>query len=373
MRLGHRRDDYVPSVRAFLNPAVRRENAFRGLFADDEYRDVHGYFAAHPELPPTPLRRLNHLALSLGIGRINAKDESHRFGLSAFKIVGVRYAIHRIGDEAARRGLVCATAGNHGRAVARVARQKHVPCTVFLPAPGGSELEQTARAARIAGMREDGATVIEVDGTYEEAVGRAAEHGRTSGATIVSDTSWSGYEQIPRWIMAGYTQIFEEAQAQWDTPPTVVLVQGGVGGLVSAAASWFAWRFGAERPFLVACEPEGAACLMQSARAARPVTIEGALDTIMAGLRCATPSPAAWPAVKSGVDAFITVTDEEALAAMRTLESAVEGERIDPGPSGACGAAALAALATDPGLDRLRARCRLDRSTRALIVVTEGA
>ena len=142
---------------------------------------------------------------------------------------------------------------------------------------------------------------------------RVAEYGSETGATIVSDTSWEGYEQIPRWIMAGYTQIFEEAHSQWDAPPDVALIQGGVGGLVCAAASWFAWRFGAARPFLIACEPENAACLFESARAGRLTTLEGRLDTIMAGLRCAEPSPAAWPAIRSGIDAFVTVDDGVAL------------------------------------------------------------
>lgn len=361
-------------MRAFLNPAVERTDDFRGLFEDDDYRDVHGYFAAHPELPPSPLRTLTSIASSAGVRHIDAKDESHRFGVNAFKIVGVRYAVHRIGDAAARRGLVCATAGNHGRAVARVARQKHVPCTVFIPAAGVlTETEKRTRTARIAAMQADQATVIEVEGTYEDAVRRAAEYGRETGAAIVSDTSWEGYEQIPRWIMAGYTQIFEEAHSQWDAPPDVALIQGGVGGLVCAAASWFAWRFGAARPFLIACEPENAACLFESARAGRITTLEGRLDTIMAGLRCAEPSPAAWPAIRSGIDAFVTVDDGIALEAMGALAAGRLEERIEAGASGACGAAALIALAGAPALAEVRRACGLDRSTRAFIVVTEGA
>ena len=222
-------------------------------------------------------------------------------------------------------------------------------------------------------MKSDGATVVEVPGTYEDAVKEAARYADETGATVVSDTSWEGYEQIPRWIMAGYTRIFEEAAAQWDRAPDVVLIQGGVGGLVCAAASWFASRFGASRPFAIACEPDKAACLFESARARMPVHVEGALDTIMAGLRCAEPSIAAWPAILRGIDAFMTVDDERVLAAMEMLSSAPPGERIGAGPSGACGAASLIALAGSEELKAIRAACRLDRSTRALIVVTEGA
>ena len=361
-------------MRALLNTSVERNSTFRGLFTDDEYRAVDTYFEGQPHLSPSRLVQLPTLAAKLGVDGIDAKDESGRFGLNAFKIVGVRYAMHRLGDNDLRRGVVCATAGNHGRAVARVAREKAAPATVFIPSAHQARAEeQRTRTTRIEAMKSDGATVVEVPGTYEDAVKEAARYADETGATVVSDTSWEGYEQIPRWIMAGYTRIFEEAAAQWDRAPDVVLIQGGVGGLVCAAASWFASRFGASRPFVIACEPDKAACLFESARARMPVHVEGALDTIMAGLRCADPSIAAWPAILRGIDAFMTVDDERVLAAMEMLSSAPPGERIGAGPSGACGAASLIALAGSEELKAIRAECRLDRSTRALIVVTEGA
>ncbi len=354
-----------------LNASVLRDDGFGGLFTDEEYRDVHEYYAVHPELPPTPSRSLSRLAASLGIASVDAKDESHRFGLTSFKIMGVRYAVHRFGSHRVARGLVCATAGNHGRAVARVAREKGVSCTVFVPAARAlTEIDRATRASRIAGMTQDGAAVIEVDGSYEEAVRRASAHGEQTGATILSDTSWPEYEEIPRWIMAGYTQIFEEAYGQWDRVPDVVLVQGGVGGLLCAAASWFAWRFGAARPFLIACEPENAACLLESARAGGLVSLDGDLATIMAGLRCARPSPAAWPAIAAGVDAFVSVADERAIDAMAHLHQ--ERPPVAAGPSGACGVAALTALCHDDALEAVRSACRMGRSTRALVVLTEA-
>ena len=181
-------------MRVFLNPAVRRDSTYRGLFTEAEYRDVRSYAADHPDLSPTPLVRLETIARDCGLEAIYAKDETQRQGVNAFKITGVSYAVERVGVEAARHGLVCATAGNHGRAVARVARQKGVPCTVFLPvARTADPIEQQTRRARVDAMRGDDATVIEVDGTYEEAVGRAAAFGARTGATVVSDTSWNGY------------------------------------------------------------------------------------------------------------------------------------------------------------------------------------
>lgn len=353
-----------------LNPGVRRDRGFAGLFSDDEYRDVAAYYDAHPALYPTPLSRAGRLADSLGLATVEVKDESGRFGVTAFKIVGVRYAVHRLGGAIAR-GLVCATAGNHGRAVARVANERRVPCTIFVPA--ARDITETERATpdrRIAAMKEDGATVVEIEGSYEEAVRRAAAFGEQAGATILSDVSWPGYETIPRWIMAGYTHIFEEASAQWERVPEVVVIQGGVGGLACAAASWFAWRFHDSRPFIIACEPENAACLMESARAGVPVTLSGDMNTIMAGLRCAEPSPVAWPAIAAGIDAFVTVSDAKAVEAMRELQR--ERPPIGAGPSGACGVAALTAVVNAPELEPVRSAARLDSSTRALAVVTEA-
>jgi diaminopropionate ammonia-lyase len=360
-------------VLAFVNPAVRRDTGYRGLFTDDEYREVQAYFADHSELAPTPLKELASLAADLGIESVRAKDETHRFGVNAFKIVGVRYAFHRLGDAAAAQGVVCATAGNHGRAVARVASQKQVRSTVFVPALRSSDAREIAtRTARVEAMRADGTTVVDVDGTYEDAVRQAANFGEKTGATIVSDTAWDGYEQIPRWIMAGYTHILEEASSQWHDRPTLVIVQGGVGGLVCAAASWFAQRFGPDRPYFIAAEPENAACLMMSAKAGHPVAIAATLDTIMAGLRCAEPSPAAWPAVSAGVDAFVTVGDSEAIAVMRLMSAAGGEQRIDAGPSGACGLAALMTMARAPELADVRSAAGMDRRTRALVIITEG-
>lgn len=360
-------------LKIFLNAANREAN-HRGLFEPAEYAQVRAFFDAHRDLEPTPLRSLATLARDLSIGDVLVKDETARFGVEAFKIAGVRYAFACLVLARLRRGVVCATAGNHGRAVARAAREAGVPCAVFLPAPSpdAGELELRTRRARIAAMHADGASTLDVPGTYEDAVERAAAYARRSGAEIVSDTSWPGYEQIPRLIMLGYTRIFDEASEQWRQPPDIVLIQGGVGGLVCAAASWFAAQ-PTERPFLIACEPESAACLLESSRAGRPVNAMEPGGTMMAGLRCAEPSPAAWPAIHRTVDAFLAIPDRFAAEA---LERLARGTGDDPpiaaGPSGACGVGALLALVRSPETSALREACQLSRSTRVLAVITEG-
>ena len=356
-------------MQAVLNPSVRRDPAFRGLFDEIEHERVGRFYAAHPELPPTPLRSLGSLAGRLGVGAVLIKDESARWGVEAFKIAGVRYAVEQLDVATLTRGLACATAGNHGRAVARAARDLGVPCTVFLPAarPDAHVTERATRTARVAAMRDDGATVVETSGSYEEAVALAAA---------------PGYERIPRLIMSGYTRLFDEAALAWSAPPDVVLVQGGVGGLVCAAANWFAYRFGPARPFLIACEPDNAACLLESARAGHPVNLIGerleanqgtALQTIMAGLRCAEPSPAAWPSIQTGIDAFMSVSDQRALDAIDALRSPqFKDAPIAAGPSGASSVAALIALMDDPEAHRLRTAGGVGPSTRVMAIVTEG-
>ena len=361
---------------SFLNPAVRRDGAYRGIFPADVYRSVDAFYDARPALAPTPLRGLDGLTAALGLGGLLVKDESARFGLSAFKSLGARYAMERIGRDALAAGVVCATAGNHGRAVARAARDLDVPCVVFVPAlPVDARPEERAtRSARVAGAVADGATIVEVDGPYEEAVERAAAHAAATGAVIVSDTAWPGYEAIPMDIMAGYTRLFSEASRQWTERPDAIVVQGGVGGLVAAGASWLAFHHGPARPFLIACEPDGYACLMASAMAGglARASDERSTPTMMAGLRCAWPSHAAWPAVRDGVDAFVSIPDASALEAMELLRAQPGDARIDAGPSGACGVGALVALASQAVLRDVRDACGLTRSARVMAIVTEG-
>jgi diaminopropionate ammonia-lyase len=277
--------------RYFIQPEHRTRETAQGLFSAAEYEAVREFYLRQ-RFPVTPIVRLPGLARTLHVGEILMKDESGRSTLQAFKLLGVEYAVQRLA-EAGRLAdcsrLVCATDGNHGRAVAHAARKRGYLATVLLPG-------YTVRA-RIEAIRKEGAEVVVVDEGYDAAVLEAARVAEREGATVVSDTSWPGYEEIPRWIMAGYTQIMAEAANQWlpDAPPDVVFVQVGVGGLAGAVVSWLCHQYGRKRPFVIGCEPAGAACLLESLRAGKPVRLEGSLPTIMAGLRCGRVSMIAWP------------------------------------------------------------------------------
>jgi diaminopropionate ammonia-lyase len=353
----------------FLNPASR--SVERTAFDSEEAtRRVRAFFTESAPIAPTPLWRLPALASRLGLGDVLVKDESGRCGLPAFKIVGVAYAVRTLiaeGTLAAGATLACATTGNHGRAVAHAARMNGLKAVVYVPAG-------TAAARRDA-ITAEGAQAIEIDGSYDDAVHQLASDARSRGWSIVSDTSWKDYEEIPRRIMDGYTWILHEARAQWGPRvPDIAIVQGGVGGLVAAASSWFAGNFGAARPFFIACEPSNAACLLASARAGAPTAIPGPLETVMSGLRCAEISPVAWPAIHHFVDAFVSIPDRLAERAMRLLAAPAGGDpSIEAGASGACGMGALLALVEEPLLSAVREASGLDSRSRVLVINTEGA
>lgn len=352
--------------RYFLNKAARSAPENSNLFTADEYRQVNEFFQGDPS---TPLWHMRQLAADLQVSDILVKDESSRMGLNAFKILGVSYAIGCLlkpGRLSPTATLACATEGNHGRAVARVARLHGLRAKVYMA--------RDAALSRIDAIEAEGADVIIVDGNYDTAVQMMSEAAIKEGWTIVSDTSWEGYDEIPRLIMAGYTRILDEAEIQWRSQrPDVVLVQAGVGALAGAVVSWLCHRFGVNRPFTIVCEPASAACLLESARTGEPTSVNGPFDTIMAGLRSGQLSRIVWPTI-AAVDSFVAIEDDWCRRAVRVL---ADPDREDPvivaGASGACGLAALLAIMQDEGLQSLREAVGLNKQARVLVINTEGA
>jgi diaminopropionate ammonia-lyase len=352
---------------AFLSPPGRVP---QNLFQRADFAQQRAFFAARPDLSPTPLRALPGLAHHLGIGALDIKDETARFGLNAFKAVGATFAVETLRERGSiREGdtLVCASEGNHGRAVARAARDADCFARVYMA--------ETVTAARIAAIEAEGAVVIPVKGTYDDAVRVMAAEALAHRWTVISDTSWPGYDEIPRLIMLGYTRLLDEADAASPAAhtPDAIFVQGGVGGLLGAVASWVHWRYDSARPLIVCVEPAVAACLQLSARHGAPTTLDGPFETIMGGLRCGEVSPAAFTAVRSLVDAYVAIEDDWALDAMRLLAEPFPGD--PPIRAGAAGAAALGGLLAtlrDPTLGDLRDRLALGPTSRVLGMVTEG-
>lgn len=333
-----------------------------------EARALHHSLA---EYAPTPLHTSPALARSLGLGGLVIKDESRRFGLNAFKGLGAVWALHRLRTRhPGAMTVAAATEGNHGRAVAWAARRLGLPAVIFIPAH--------AAPARIQHLRDEGARVEQVQGSYDEAVRRCAGQSAAEGWQVISDTGYDGYLEIPGWISEGYTTLFEEAQEQHEAAglghPDVVLIQAGVGALLHAAVAHFRAR--TIQPILVAVEPVAAAALFASINAPGGVATvaPGRQDSIMAGLNCGEVSRSAWPVVRRGVELFTTLEDRFTEAAMRLLARPEGGDPpIIAGETGAAGLGGLLALLGAPELDAARQFLRLGPASRVMVINTEGA
>lgn len=302
------------------------DNPFRDRTRVTPERDAGAVLAFHRALPgyaATPLVDAPRLARSWGVGKVLLKFERERFGLPAFKFLGASWAAHRLlGDPPHDRDvtLVAATDGNHGRAVARVAQLNGLKAHILVP-------KGTAQA-RIDAIAGEGAHVEEVDGSYDDAVRRSAGMADDSHL-VLSDTSWPGYEDVPRWVIEGYATIFAE---MGDTAPDTVVVPIGVGALAAAAAR----RYAPANARLVAVEPTGAACLKASIENGEITEVPGPHTSIMAGLNAGLPSRVAWPDVKHGFDAFCAIDDDVAIEGMRALaEMQIEAGEVSGGAVGA--------------------------------------
>ena len=301
---------------------------------------------------PTPVHQLDRIASELGLAAVQVKDESSRLGLPAFKILGAVWAVElTLRDEPTLGTLVAASAGNHGRAVARVAALRGLACRVYLP--------ERSLAVRRQAISAEGAEIVIVNGTYEDAVKAAARAARQAGTALIADVGETG---PAKWVIDGYATLFSEAarQAIYD----LILVPVGVGSLAAAAARHGA-QVGAQ---VIAVEPTAAACLSASLAHGVPTPVPTP-GTTMAGLDCAEVSPAAWPSLHRGIAGTVTVTDSDADAAIRELSA----NGLDIGESGAAPLAGLRALQNDQDCRGLREHLATNRQTRVLLIASEGS
>jgi diaminopropionate ammonia-lyase len=346
-----------------LNPRLDRKAPYgdelRAILSLEKGRAAHAAISAWDGYAPTPLRDLPAVADALDLGQVLYKDEGSRFGLRSFKALGGAYAVDRLVASRGRDGLTvaCATDGNHGRSVAWGARRAGVKAVIYI--------HENVSEGRAEAIRSYGATVVREGRNYDDSVRACAQAAKANGWQIVSDTSWPGYEEVPKDVMQGYSVLSNEVEAQ-GARPTHVFVQGGVGGIAAAVLSDSWERHGAERPVFVVVEPENAACLLESARAGAVTAVGGDLETIMAGLACGEPSILAWRILQPGADAFMTVRDAAAADAMRQLATL----GVVGGESGVAGLAGLLKAAREPAL---RSALGLDASSRVLCYGTEGA
>jgi diaminopropionate ammonia-lyase len=364
----------------FPNPQAKRQ--LDGDILGGEAFDFHQKLPGYRQ---SPLINAPGIADVLGVGKVWVKDESSRFGLPSFKFLGASWAVYRVlleriggsidpwqtFDDLKERfaplkplTLIAATDGNHGRAVARMAHLLGFASRILVPL-GMAQ-------ARIDAIKGEGAEVTVVDGSYDDAVTRAAALA-SDDTPVISDTAWVGYTQVPRWIMEGYTTILRELDDQvaeaGDSRVDLVAAQMGVGGLATAVV----WRYRRpeliDQPKIVGVEPLAADAILLSAQAGRMVEAPGPHTSIMAGLCCGVPSLVAWPIIAQGIDVFVAIDDEWAREAMRTLVKA----GVVSGETGAAGLAGLLALLSDPDREQHRQLLGLTPESRVVVISTEGA
>lgn len=362
---------YPTALRQIMNMAAADES-LRWLSAWDQLADA-----------ATPLHALPDQASRLGVAQIHVKDESVRSPLGSFKALGAPVALLRLilrrwpemdidptqlirgayADLVKDFTVISATDGNHGRALAAAAKTIGCACVIVLHANVSLEREEAIAAY--------GAKIVRIAGNYDASVEEAARLAAEHGWEVVSDTSYDGYEDIPRDVMQGYGAIAAEAVRQAPAPFTHVILQGGVGGLAAGIISYLWERYGEDRPTFIVVEPQQADCLYQSARLGYPAVATGSVDSVMAGLACGETSPLAWKFLAESVDYFMTISDDDAIAAMIRL--AKGGERDVPMISGESGAAGFAGLEVLCANRDLFADVGLGAEARILLVSTEGA
>jgi len=337
----------------------------------------------------TALHSLDGLAGEIGIGALYYKDESTRFGLGSFKALGGAYAVQHVlrqaldthvpdatvslddinsqhfADKVEKITVVTATDGNHGRSVAWGAQRFGCQCMIYM--------HENVSQGRQEAVEAFGAKVVRVAGNYDDSVRQADHDAKANGWHIVSDTSYPGYMEIPRDVMAGYTLMTTEAMDQLpqDVIPTHVFIQGGCGGLAGAVGADLWHRYGDKMPHLSVVEPVPAACLYESARAGEPQLVNITDESLMAGLSCGEVSLLGWQILKPCARHFLTISDAPVAPLMKLLAVGTSGDSaIVAGESAIAGLAGLiGAIRNEP----LAREMNLNESSRVLVFGTEGA
>lgn len=377
-----------------VNTMPKTEDQNLPVMALEEIRKARTFHESFPQYSKTPLAKLDRMADYLGLGQVYIKDESYRFGLNAFKVLGGSFAIakyiakqtgkdvsqlpysvltsEKLKQEFGQATFFTATDGNHGRGVAWAANRLGQKSVVYMPK--GSTI------TRFNNIKAEGATVTIEEVNYDECVRMAADAAsKTKNGVVVQDTAWEGYEEIPAWIMQGYGTMAMEADEQLSEygcdRPTHVFVQAGVGSLAGAVQGFFANRYPENPPKVVVVEADVAACLYKGAKAGdgKIRIVDGDMQTIMAGLACGEPNTISWDILKNHVDTFVSAPDWVAAQGMRMLAAPIKGDTpVTSGESGAAPFGVLSCIMLMDEYKELREHLGLGKDSKVLLFSTEG-
>ncbi len=357
------------------------------LFSRQQAQQARHFHQKITGYKPTPLVALNELAALFGVHKILVKDESQRFGLNAFKMLGGSYAIARLLCEKynldidalsfdklkssikEKMTFATTTDGNHGRGVAWAAQQLGQNAVIYMPKGSAQE--------RVDAILKLGAECIDTDMNYDDTVRFTMQTAQKNGWEVVQDTAWEGYTKIPTWIMQGYATLADEAVEQIASMgiarPTHVLLQGGVGAMAGGVLGYLADVYGPKNLHSIIVEPELADCLYRSGVKGEIVNVGGDMATIMAGLACGEPNPLGWEVLRNCATQFVSCQDAVAALVIRVLGNPLGHDpRVISGESGAVGLGLLAAVHFNPQREALMHKLKLDSNSVVLVISTEG-
>lgn len=376
------------------NLMPKTEDKLLKVMALDEIKKARVFHESFPQYSKTPLVRLDNMASFLGLKELYVKDESYRFGLNAFKVLGgsfamARYIAKQIGkdvsklpynvltsdtlrEEFGQATFFTATDGNHGRGVAWAANKLGQKAVVYMP--------KGSTRTRLENIHKENAIATIEEVNYDECVRMAAAAAaKTSNGVVVQDTAWDGYEEIPAWIMQGYGTMAMEANEQLEeykcNRPTHIFIQAGVGSLAGAVTGFFANRYPDNPPTIVVVEADVAACLYKGATAKNGEIhiVDGDMQTIMAGLACGEPNTISWDILKNHISVFASCPDWVASRGMRMLAAPFKGDtQVISGESGAVPMGLLSCIMQMNELKKLKEYLKLDENSKVLLFSTEG-
>lgn len=380
----------MEKIKWLINNLPKTQDKQLQVMSLENVASARAFHESFPQYTITPLAKLNNMARRFGIAALNVKDESYRFGLNAFKVLGGSFAMAKyiagktgrsinetnynyltsseLLQQFGKATFFTATDGNHGRGIAWAANKLGQNAVVLMP--------KGSTKPRFDNIEKEGAKVSIEQVNYDECVRMAnAQANATENGVMVQDTAWNGYEEIPSWIMQGYGTMASEAASQMKEIPTHIFIQAGVGSLAGAVQGYFANLYPQNPPKVIVIEAMAAACLYESAKAAdgAPYAVDGDLQTIMAGLACGEANTIAWDILKNHAFAFVSCPDWVAAKGMRMLAAPEKGDtQVISGESGAVGMGLIAAICENPEYADFKKALQINSQSKILMFSTEG-
>ena len=372
------------------NTNVYPKTEYGKYFTTEQAKKTVDYHRSFEEYSVTPLVELKGLAKNLDLDGFYIKDESYRFGLNAFKVLGGSFAIgnyiaKRLGmdiseltsdkltsktvkDELGDITFITATDGNHGRGVAWTANRLGQKSIVYMPKGTASE--------RLENIRKLGSQAYILDLDYDDCVRLAGKKANEEGMVLIQDTVYGENTHIPLYVMQGYMTMVHEAIEQLNgVRPTHIFLQAGVGSMAATVTAYVSNFYGDYKPIIVIVEPHSANCLYLTAKAedGELHACEGEMNSMMAGLCCGEVCPMAWDILRKNAEYFITISDDSAAKGMRALYLATDGDRrVISGESGASTTGAVIDIMTNPECEEIKKELSLNESSVVLCFSTEG-